>query len=198
MQAAAASQLEPESAGQGGEQRYNTLIVFTSTCMQCQLYHEICVHLGIPSAPLHSQLSQGRRLAGLAKFREGAACILVATDVASRGLDIPTVDLVLNLDVPRESVNYVHRVGRAARAGRSGRAVTFVTPNEIALVKAVERLTKVTMQVVEADDDAVALVLHKASTAKRAAALQMVDDKFEEREELAKTRKLARARASGS
>jgi len=162
--------------------RCRTMIVFTSTCESCQLYHEMCAHLGLASTPLHSQLSQGRRLAGLAKFRQGAVGILVATDVASRGLDIPAVDLVLNLDVPREPVNYIHRVGRAARAGRIGRAVTFVTPHDVALVRAVEAATKVAMDVLDAPDDEVALVLHKASTAKREAVLQAQADGLLSRE----------------
>ena len=165
-----------DDAQDDDDARCRTMIVFTSTCESCQLYHEMCAHLGVASTPLHSQLSQGRRLAGLAKFRQGAVCVLVATDVASRGLDIPTVDLVLNLDVPREPVNYIHRVGRAARAGRVGRAVTFVTPHDVALVRAVEAATKVAMDVLEAPDDDVALVLHKASTARRQAVLQAQDD----------------------
>ena len=110
--------------------------------------------------------------------------ILVATDVASRGLDIPTVDVVLNLDVPREPVNYVHRVGRAARAGRSGSAITFVTPHDVALVHAVEALTGARMEPFPDNgvDDQVALLLHKATRARVEAEEQIRQDGFGRRE----------------
>jgi ATP-dependent RNA helicase DDX49/DBP8 len=76
---------------------------------------------------IHSLLSQRKRLANIAKFKSSQARILVATDVASRGLDIPYVHLVLNFDVPKNPRDYVHRVGRTARAGRGGTAITLVT-----------------------------------------------------------------------
>ena len=86
--------------------------------------------------------------------------ILVATDVASRGLDIPTVDYVINHDVPSVSKNYVHRVGRTARAGRSGTAFTLVSPHDVALVKAIEALTQTRMKEHdEVDDEHVAEIL---------------------------------------
>jgi ATP-dependent RNA helicase DDX47/RRP3 len=74
-------------------------------------------------------MSQPKRLGALHKFKEnsGSSSILVATDVASRGLDIPQVDVVINFDIPTHSKDYIHRVGRTARAGRAGRAITFVT-----------------------------------------------------------------------
>lgn len=70
---------------------------------------------GIPSVCLHSVLSQKRRLAALGKFKSSLVRVLVSTDVASRGLDIPAVDLVVNYDLPRVPTDYVHRVGRTAR-----------------------------------------------------------------------------------
>ena len=79
--------------------------------------------------------------------------ILVATDVASRGLDIPTVDYVINHDVPSVSKNYVHRVGRTARAGRRGTAFTLVSPHDVALVEAIEALTKTKLSEHEGVDD---------------------------------------------
>ena len=72
--------------------------------------------LGFPAVPLHGQLSQSARLGALGKFKSGGRKVLVATDVASRGLDIPHVDVVINYDIPTHSKDYIHRVGRTARA----------------------------------------------------------------------------------
>ncbi|CAM9679917.1 unnamed protein product, partial [Chrysoparadoxa australica] len=76
-------------------------------------------------------MSQPKRLGALNKFKARERNILVATDVASRGLDIPGVDLVLNLDIPSHGKDYIHRVGRTARAGRAGRSVAFVTQYDV-------------------------------------------------------------------
>jgi len=84
-------------------------------------------HLGLDAIPLHGKMGQAKRLGALNKFRSKSRSLLVATDVASRGLDIPHVDVVVNFDIPTHSKDYIHRVGRTARAGRSGKAVTFVT-----------------------------------------------------------------------
>jgi ATP-dependent RNA helicase DDX49/DBP8 len=87
---------------------------------------------------LHSKLLQRQRIDNLARFRASAARILVATDVAARGLDIPEVGLVINYDVPRDPDDYIHRVGRTARAGRKGESVTFVGQRDVQLVQAME------------------------------------------------------------
>ncbi|KAI9049292.1 hypothetical protein LZ554_007137 [Drepanopeziza brunnea f. sp. 'monogermtubi'] len=87
---------------------------------------------------LHSKLPQRQRIDNLGRFRASAARILVATDVAARGLDIPEVGLVINYDIPRDPDDYIHRVGRTARAGRKGDAVTFVGQRDVQLVQAIE------------------------------------------------------------
>ncbi|KAA8573076.1 hypothetical protein EYC84_003607 [Monilinia fructicola] len=87
---------------------------------------------------LHSKLPQRQRIDNLGRFRASAARILVATDVAARGLDIPEVGLVINYDIPRDPDDYIHRVGRTARAGRKGEAVTFVGQRDVQLVLAIE------------------------------------------------------------
>ncbi|KAL2075941.1 hypothetical protein VTL71DRAFT_884 [Oculimacula yallundae] len=87
---------------------------------------------------LHSKLPQRQRIDNLGRFRASAARILVATDVAARGLDIPEVGLVVNYDIPRDPDDYIHRVGRTARAGRKGDAVTFVGQRDLQLVQAIE------------------------------------------------------------
>ncbi|KAH8683169.1 P-loop containing nucleoside triphosphate hydrolase protein [Tricladium varicosporioides] len=87
---------------------------------------------------LHSKLPQRQRIDNLGRFRAAAARILVATDVAARGLDIPEVGLVINYDIPRDPDDYIHRVGRTARAGRKGESVTFVGQRDVELVHAIE------------------------------------------------------------
>ncbi|KAG9231859.1 P-loop containing nucleoside triphosphate hydrolase protein, partial [Amylocarpus encephaloides] len=87
---------------------------------------------------LHSKLPQRQRVDNLGRFRASAARILVATDVAARGLDIPEVGLVVNYDIPRDPDDYIHRVGRTARAGRKGDSVTFVGQRDVQLVQAIE------------------------------------------------------------
>ena len=87
---------------------------------------------------LHSKLPQRQRIDNLGRFRAAAARILVTTNVAARGLDIPEVGLVINYDIPRDPDDYIHRVGRTARAGRKGEAVTFVGQRDVELVLAIE------------------------------------------------------------
>ena len=87
---------------------------------------------------LHSKLPQRQRIDNLGRFRASAARILVATDVAARGLDIPEVGLVINYDIARHPDDYIHRVGRTARAGRKGDAVTFVGQRDVQLLLAIE------------------------------------------------------------
>lgn len=87
---------------------------------------------------LHGALPQRQRIDNLGRFRASAARILVATDVAARGLDIPEVALVINYDIPRDADDYIHRVGRTARAGRKGESVTFVGQRDVDLVHVIE------------------------------------------------------------
>lgn len=97
---------------------------------------------GYNAAGIHGDLSQARRMSVLKRFREGKLDILVATDVAARGLDISGVTHVYNYDIPQDPDSYVHRIGRTGRAGQNGMSVTFVTPNEIGYMRTIEQLTK--------------------------------------------------------
>ncbi|KAL3428064.1 ATP-dependent rRNA helicase rrp-3 [Phlyctema vagabunda] len=106
-------------------------IVFTRTVNETQRLAILLRTLGFGAIPLHGQLSQSSRLGALNKFRAGSREILVATDVAARGLDIPSVDVVLNYDLPPDSKTYIHRVGRTARAGKSGHAISVVTQYDV-------------------------------------------------------------------
>ncbi len=91
---------------------------------------------------IHGDLSQARRMTVLKKFKEGRIDVLVATDVAARGLDISGVTHVYNFDIPQDPESYVHRIGRTGRAGKKGMSITFVTPREMGYLKVVEQTTK--------------------------------------------------------
>jgi len=116
----------------------NTMIIFVRTVLDAQRISILLRMLNFPAVPLHGQLSQSSRLGALNKFKSGSRSILVATDVASRGLDIPAVDCVLNYDIPTHSKDYIHRVGRTARAGRSGKSITLVTQYDVELFQRIE------------------------------------------------------------
>ncbi|KAH6888473.1 P-loop containing nucleoside triphosphate hydrolase protein [Thelonectria olida] len=113
-------------------------IIFTRTVWETQRLAILLRTLGFGAIPLHGQLSQSSRLGALNKFRSGSRDILVATDVAARGLDIPKVDVVLNLDLPQDSKTYIHRVGRTARAGKSGVAISLVTQYDLEIYLRIE------------------------------------------------------------
>lgn len=115
-----------------------SIIVFCNRTATANLLERLLRLLDHRVTSLHSLLPQYDRTTNLAQFRASAARILVATDVASRGLDIPDVELVINYDVPRNPDDYVHRVGRTARAGREGEAITMVGQRDVALFLAIE------------------------------------------------------------
>lgn len=101
---------------------------------------------GYLSEGLHGDLSQNQRDRVMKKFRAGRCDILIATDVAARGLDIDNITHVINFDIPQDSESYVHRIGRTGRAGRAGVAMTFITPREFRQLKLIERTIKIKIQ----------------------------------------------------
>ncbi|WP_298495497.1 DEAD/DEAH box helicase [uncultured Maritimibacter sp.] len=103
---------------------------------------------GFKAVSIHGNKSQGQRDRALQAFRDGAARVLVATDVAARGIDIPGVSHVYNFDLPEVPENYVHRIGRTARAGADGDAIAFVTGDEIGLLKQIQKVMKVDIPVI--------------------------------------------------
>lgn len=121
-----------------GHYQHYSVMVFVDTCAGAQRLAVMLRHLGWASIALHGQMSQAQRLGALVGFKAREKRILVCTDVASRGLDVPSVDLVINYDIPKNSKDYIHRVGRTARAGRAGRAVTVVTQYDIELFQRIE------------------------------------------------------------
>lgn len=165
-------------------------IVFVSTCERAAMVSGILSEVGVENVALHSLLSQNRRLAALGKFKSQHVRILVATDVASRGLDIPSVDLVLNAELPRNAVSYVHRVGRTARAGRRGRAISFVSENDVALVHAAERISGRPLEkCADVTDDMAIKMLGPVTKAARLAKMKLMDIGFDDLVKKMKARK---------
>ncbi|XP_026427224.1 DEAD-box ATP-dependent RNA helicase 36-like [Papaver somniferum] len=165
-------------------------IIFVSTCRSCHLLSLILEELEQPAVGLHSHKSQALRLSALHRFKSGQTPILLATDVASRGLDIPTVDLVINYDIPRYARDYVHRVGRTARAGRGGLAVSFVTQNDVDLIHEIESVVGKQLDKFECKENDVLAEMTKVYKAKRIATMKMMDDGYEQKAEERKAQKL--------
>ncbi|GAB5030025.1 atp-dependent rna helicase ddx49-like [Nannochloropsis oceanica] len=157
-----------------------SVIIFVGTCQRCQEVTEVMIEAGLAAVSLHSVLSQKRRLASLGKFKSSLVKVLVSTDVASRGLDIPEVDLVVNFDLPRVPSDYVHRVGRTARAGRRGRAVAMVTQYDVALLQRIEVLVGRKMEKCEdVREEEVVKLLNPVAKATRAAKMRLMEVGFD-------------------
>jgi superfamily II DNA/RNA helicase len=115
-------------------------IVFCNRKREVAQLHRSLVRHGFSALALHGDMDQPSRTAALEEFRRGAVTLLVASDVAARGLDIPDVSHVFNFDVPHHPDDYVHRIGRTGRAGRAGAAITLVAPADGKAVAAIEKL----------------------------------------------------------
>jgi ATP-dependent RNA helicase DeaD len=126
--------LDMETPGSG--------IIFCRTKRMVDEVGEVLTSQGYQVDTLHGDLSQAMRDRVMHRFREGVTELLVATDVAARGLDIDSVSHVINFDIPEDPEQYVHRIGRTARAGRSGDALTLVAPREMRLLREIERLIR--------------------------------------------------------
>ena len=151
-----------------------SIVVFVGTVHTCQLLQETMSLLEIEAVALHAVKKQRHRMDSLSRFKSGEVNILIATDVASRGLDIPTVDLVINYDVPAVPRDYVHRVGRTARAGRGGRAITLVSQYDVSLLHKIEDLTDVKMvEVSELSETDVLMDISRVFAARRGAKIKM-------------------------
>ena len=153
-----------------------SMIVFTNSIKTCELLHQICVQLGIESVSLHSLKKQKQRQESLERFRSQRVPILFATDVASRGIDIPAVEVIINYDPPRNVSDYVHRIGRTARAERSGEAVTLVTQHDVGRFLAIEKGTTQRMEQFELNEQNFTSSLTRVIAAKRSARLAMTQD----------------------
>ncbi|KAL6198864.1 PREDICTED: DEAD-box ATP-dependent RNA helicase 10 [Fragaria vesca subsp. vesca] len=146
-----------------------TTMVFTRTCDATLLLASMLRNLGIRATPISGHMSQSKRLGALNMFKAGQCNVLICTDVASRGLDIPSVDMVINYDIPSNSKDYIHRVGRTARAGRSGVAISLVNQYELEWYIQIEKLIGKKLPEFPAQEEEVLQFLERVTEAKRLA-----------------------------
>jgi ATP-dependent RNA helicase RhlE len=130
-----------------GSQNWSQVLVFTRTKHGANRLAEQLVQDGLTAAAIHGNKSQGARTRALADFKRGAVRVLVATDIAARGLDIDQLPHVVNFDLPEVPEHYVHRIGRTGRAGNEGLAVSLVANDERGLLKDIEKLLRVALPV---------------------------------------------------
>jgi superfamily II DNA/RNA helicase len=121
------------------------VLVFVATKYSTEHVAEKLRRAGIKAAAFHGELSQGARTAALANFKAEQLQVLVATDVAARGIDIMQLPAVVNYDLPRSTEDYTHRIGRTGRAGHSGVAVSFVSASTESHFRLIEKRHKMTL-----------------------------------------------------
>lgn len=128
-------------------QHAGTVLVFTRTRHGARKLARTSRMFGHSTAELHSDRTLAQRTAALKGFKSGEFRVLIATDIAARGIDVKEIALVLNYDVPENPEDYVHRIGRTARAGASGKAITFASPDQHRDVRDIEKLMKIEMPI---------------------------------------------------
>ena len=121
---------------------YDAMIVFARTKLGTEELAEKLAARGIAAAAINGDMDQKSRERTIQRLKDGQLDVLVATDVAARGLDVERITHVLNYDIPYDTESYVHRIGRTGRAGRKGEAILFVTPRERGMLRAIERATR--------------------------------------------------------
>ncbi len=133
------------------DDNWKQVLVFTRTKHGANKLCKKMISSGITAAAIHGNKSQGARTKALAGFKKGSVRVLVATDIAARGLDIPLLPHVVNFELPNVSEDYVHRIGRTGRAGASGEAISLVSADEITYLEGIEKLIgiKLPVEVVE-------------------------------------------------
>ncbi|KAM4858136.1 putative ATP-dependent RNA helicase DDX49 isoform 1-T1 [Urocitellus parryii] len=167
-----------------------SIIIFTNTCKTCQILCMMLRKFSFPTVALHSMMKQKERFAALAKFKSSIYRILIATDVASRGLDIPTVQVVINHNTPGLPKIYIHRVGRTARAGRQGQAITLVTQYDIHLVHAIEEQIKKQLEELSVEEAKVLQILTQVNVVRRECEIKLEAAHFDEKKEINKRKQL--------
>eukprot|EP01024_Parvocaulis_polyphysoides_P041995 TRINITY_DN38497_c1_g1_i1.p1 TRINITY_DN38497_c1_g1~~TRINITY_DN38497_c1_g1_i1.p1 ORF type:complete len:364 (+),score=50.42 TRINITY_DN38497_c1_g1_i1:106-1092(+) len=156
-------------------------VVFCSAPQACYLLQRMLKNLSVESVQLHASLPQRIRTSSLEVFKQGIVSVMLATDVASRGLDIPTVDLVVNYDIPILAKDYVHRVGRTARAGRSGRAITFLSnQKDKIIISKIENLVGHALEEFSLGEEKIEMLVGKVKKAKTRAGVDIMAEEVKE------------------
>jgi len=125
-----------------GAQNWQQVLVFARTKVLAQKVENDMIEAGLSASSIHGDKKQGARSKALRAFKEGKFKVLVATDIAARGLDIEGLPYVINFDLPKHSQEYIHRVGRTGRAGKKGLAISFVSPDDEGMLKNIEQLLR--------------------------------------------------------
>jgi len=126
-----------------GAQNWQQVLVFARTKVLAQKIEDDMIEAGLSASSIHGDKKQGARTKALTAFKEGKFRVLVATDIAARGLDIEGLPYVINYDLPKHSAEYIHRVGRTGRAGKKGLAISFVSPEDEGMLANIEQLLRV-------------------------------------------------------
>ena len=149
------------------------IIIFVGTILNSMRVHLMLLNLSFNCSLLTGNLSQTKRIHALNSFKSGEKQILIATDVANRGLDLPNVDMVLNYDLPGQIKNYIHRVGRTARAGKSGLSFTLVTQYDVEIFQKIEFLIGKRLEEYPTSEELVLLFYDRVLEANRLANSQI-------------------------
>ncbi|MBM3254943.1 MAG: DEAD/DEAH box helicase [Candidatus Omnitrophica bacterium] len=128
-------------------QYHGTILLFSRTKYNARKITTAIRGMGYSAAEIHSNRSLSQRREALDGFKSGKYRVLVATDIASRGIDVTGIELVINYDLPEDAENYVHRIGRTARAGHKGHAISFATPDQSRDVRDIEKLIRITLPI---------------------------------------------------
>ncbi|MGB3737931.1 MAG: DEAD/DEAH box helicase [Pontixanthobacter sp.] len=151
-------------------------LVFTRTKHGADRVVRHLVSAGINAAAIHGNKSQAQRTRALDGFRRGSVPVLVATDIAARGIDVPGVSAVFNFEIPNVAEQYVHRIGRTARAGRSGIAIAYVAPDEKPYIRDIEKLTGQRLTAAPLPDDFLAQARGLPAPAKKGTGAERSDE----------------------
>lgn len=171
------------------DKKKRSVVIFTSKCKTAETLRLLLKQMEFSVTSLHSQMSQSQRITSLSKFRSNLVSILITTDVGSRGLDIPTVDYVINYNIPNSAVDYIHRAGRTARAGRKGVCISLIAENDADLLLNVEKKLGKKLEVDDVPENEIEDMLLDVSKAQREAHQLLMDMKFGEKKKINQSKK---------
>jgi ATP-dependent RNA helicase RhlE len=167
------------------------VIVFTRTKHGANRVSQKLEQAGISADAIHGNKSQGARQRALDNFRKGEVRVLVATDIAARGIDVDDISHVINFELPDVSESYVHRIGRTARGGATGKAISFCASDEVAQLKSIEKLTQNILPVIESHPFHAALVPQSGRSARGNSSAGRQSDMHRSSQRRSRTRRAA-------